>query len=273
MSNWNLEFKIHGAIKLQEGLHRSSTSALKFASNTREVFTQIMLREPPNAQHMRMGYFSVSFTVKSDTQQDALDAGTVYASQLCDLISCVTRVGTDHEVDEEIRLNQNRRSRYAPTADRILTEKEWLWVIGSLPHLYMKEPRFMAACSWYRRGLGTEEITEKLCCLWRVMERCAFSYSDQTSLGEEKGKTKAVIRAFRDQTFKSPPELLQNDERWHKVVSLRNNISHGNVSLTQKLIQECSELLTDLEDAAFKSLHAVSEHLEIKHSLTPICVV
>ena len=270
MSNWNLEFKIHGAVKLAEGLHRSSTGALKFASELKEIYTQIMLREAPNATHARMGYFSVFFNVKSETQHDALDAGTVYVSQLCDLLSFVTRVGTDHEVDEESRAAQYRRSRYAPTADRILTGKEWQWIIGSLPHLHMKEPRFMAACSWYRRGLGTEEITEKLCCLWRVIERCANTYSDKTPLGEDKPKTKAVIGAFRDQNFESPPDLLSDDNRWHKAISLRNDISHGNVSLSPKLIEDCSELLSDLEDAAYKSLKVVSASLEKTHSLASL---
>jgi hypothetical protein len=268
MSSWNVEFKIHGAIKLAERLHRSSTRALKAASDESEIYTQIMLREAPNAQHMRMGYFSVAFTVKAKTQQGALDAGTVYVSQLCDLLSFVTRVGTEHEVDEESRLAQNRRSRYAPTADRLLAEQEWLWIIGSLPHLHLKESRFMSACSWYRRGIGADEITERLCCLWRVIERCAFSYSDQSDLEQkDKGRTKAVVKAFRDQFFESPPELMRDDDRWIKAFDLRNDISHGNEPLSPKLIGCCSELLDDLEDSAHKTLKAVADRISKSNPL------
>jgi len=259
MPHWNVGLNIHGAIKLDPQLNRSSSRALKSATQESETYTQIALREAPNSNHMRMGYFAIAFTVKAPTQNEALDSGLVYASQLCDLLSFVTRVGTEHEVDEESRISQARRTRHTATADRMLKKEEWNFIIGSLPHLHANEPRFMAACSWYRRGLSSDEVTEKLCCFWRVIERCALSYQDKSQL--EDRRTKPIINAFCKDWFTKAPALLESEEKKNKTYELRNTISHGNEPLSPKLIEQCSVLIEELEEAAYQTLTVVSNHI------------
>lgn len=174
MPRWNTEFKIYAPIKLDRGLVRQTRTALKVIDDDNPIFTNITLREHPNERHFSLGYFYVALDILADTQKQSLDIAQVYVSQLCDLLSFVTRVGAEnlYSSDSDNTRNVSGRvtnSRSEFTSNRFLTSEEWDWIIKSLPYLRDHEPRFMAACSWYRRGLSCDNITEKICCFWRVI--------------------------------------------------------------------------------------------------------
>lgn len=263
MPTWNIEFKIHAPIKLHQSLHRQTRSAIKVANEDSIITTNITLREAPNERNVRYGYFSVIFTVSASTQKKALDAGKVYASQLCDLLSFITRVSAQPEIDEDSRNTVNPRSRFAPTADRLLLAEEWDWIIRSLANLNLKEPQLMAACSWYRRGLCCDDVTEKICCYWRVIERCAISCCNE--LGTD-GYIKIIptVDKFIKEYISKPCALLANKKNWKEVYSLRNIISHGSEPLSPRLIDKCSSYEEETEEAAYCALSNVIAELSKK---------
>lgn len=269
MATWNIEFKIHAPIKLHQSLHRQTRSAIKVANENSIIATNITLREAPNERHIRCGYFSVIFTVSASTQKKALDAGKVYASQLCDLLSFITRVPAQPEIDEDSRNTVNPRSRFAPTADRLLLAEEWEWIIRSLANLNLKEPQFMAACSWYRRGLCCDDVTEKICCYWRVIERCAISCCNNSVKDDG---IKPIVDKFIKQYIPKPCQLLVNGQKWRDVYSLRNIISHGSEPLSPSLIDQCSTYEEETEEAAYCVLSSVIGELSKKESFITLNV-
>ena len=141
----------------------------------------------------------VEYTVTANSPVGAERAGAVYLSQLCDLLSVVTRSPVWFYMrDEDARDERIRMNRQAATIDRILTDSEWSWITGNLVFLRREHPRFLAAASWYRRGLIGKDSLDDFCCFWKVIERLAFSYADRSTWSDEE-KSSAPVKKYLDQ--------------------------------------------------------------------------
>ena len=172
---------VFGPIRPSQELHRQTRRALKGHSSGRDFFTDITLHDVRNTGGMR-----VEYTVTASSPTGAERAGAVYLSQLCDLLSVVTRSPVwFYMPDEDSRDERMRIHRRASSVDRILTEEEWTWITGNLVFLRREHPRFLAATSWYRKGLIGRDNLDDFCCYWRVIERLAYSFADRTNWKEE----------------------------------------------------------------------------------------
>jgi hypothetical protein len=158
--------------------------------------------------------------------------------------------------DDDAREERGRMYRQSMRVDRTLSHEEWSWVTGSLVSLQQRHPRYLAAASWYRKGLIGNDCLDDFCCFWRVIERIAESYADKSNWSkEDKGVRKSVAQLKSDLFHdNSIPEMLKDSDRVKRVVELRNNISHGNVPITLDMIDLASEELEALEEAAFAVL-------------------
>lgn len=219
---------VFGPIRPSPELNRHTQRALKGHSSGRDFFTDITLHDSRN------GSMQVKYTVTANSPTGAERAGAVYLSQLCDLLSVVTRSSVwfympDEDAhDERIRLN-----RRASTVDRILSEEEWSWITGNLVFLRRDHPRFLAASSWYRKGLIGRDSLDGFCCYWRVIERLANSYAVKADwTDDEKAKPtakKCVDQLVRDLFAGSiAPDVLHDPLVVSEIVKLRNDLSHGN---------------------------------------------
>ncbi|MFQ3612094.1 MAG: hypothetical protein SNJ68_00085 [Cyanobacteriota bacterium] len=269
---WEIEFKIYGAIKLDTDLNRRRTSAIKAVSKDSIKFTEITLREAPNERHKRSGYFSAILTLQAETRRDSLRIGRVYAGQLCDLLSYITKVAVYYEItdDGEDRISP-RGTSSSLASYRLLLAKEWDWILECNPWLRANEPRFVAACSWYRRALCCDDITEQLCCYWRVIEGCADSYARAFSSVPDDLKSwknlpiKQKINIFIENFVDHPNGLLADEDERSRVYRLRNIISHGEEPLSHKLIESCSNYVDACGEAAHTSLESVISEVS-KHN-------
>lgn len=142
----------------------------------------------------------------------------------------------------------------------MLTEEEWHWIIGSLVFLRREHPRFLAAASWYRKGLIGSDVLDNFCCFWRVIERVAFSYADKSKIAEkDRGKAKPCVDQLVAELFPGGdvPESLAADGRVSEIVQLRNDLSHGNIPITGEVIDQASSHLKLLEEAAYTVLDRI----------------
>lgn len=245
---------LFGPVQPDQNLHRQTQRALKSHSEGRDFFTDITLHESRQNGSMR-----VEYTVTASSPSSAERAGAVYLSQLCDLVSAITRspirffLPDEDSRDERIRANQR-----ATALDRVLTEEEWLWITGTLVFLRRDHPRYLAAASWYRKGLTGGDVLDTFCCFWRVIERLALSYADKTKL-ENKGQAKACVVQLAADLFVvgDAPEALADEKRIAEVVELRNNLSHGNIPITGEVIDQAHSQLKVLEEAAFEVLDRI----------------
>jgi hypothetical protein len=247
--------EIFGPVRPDQNLDRRTQRALKTHTAGQDFFTDITLRESHRPGSMQIGY-----TVTATSRCSAERASAVYLSQLCDLLSVVTESPIRFlPPEEDARDERIRTNRRATSLDRVLTEEEWHWIIGSLVFLRREHPRFLAAASWYRKGLIGSDVLDNFCCFWRVIERVAFSYADTNKLPEEdRGKAKPCLAQLVTELFLGDvPEPLASDDRISEIVQLSNDLSHGNISITVDVIDQASSHLKPLEEAAHEVLDRI----------------
>jgi hypothetical protein len=250
---------LFGPLRPEPELHRRTERVIKAHTNERDHFTDITLLDGRNSGGMVVQYSVTAFSPKS-----ARRVGLVYLSHLCDLLSAVTQCPiVFHTSDEDAREERVRSSRHSIRVDRTLKQEEWSWVTGSLVAIRKDHHRFLAAASWYRKGLIGNDCLDDFCCFWRVIERLAESYADKSNWPDgEKGVRKSVAQLTAD-LFSSggTPALLQDAARVKRVIDLRNDISHGNVPITVDMIDTASDELEALEEAAFAVLDRIRRNM------------
>ena len=246
---------LFGPVRPDQNLHRQTQRALKSNTAGHDFFTDITLHESHQPGSMRIEY-----TVTAMSPSSAERAGAVYLSQLCDLLSTTIRSPIRFFLpDENVREERFRTNRKATSLDRVLTENEWHWIIGSLVYLRREHPRYLAAASWYRKGLIGSDVLENFCCFWRVIERIALSYADKSKLDDrDRGRTKPCVAQLVAELFNDKvPESLSEDIRVGEIIQLRNDLSHGNVPITSEVIDQANGHLKPLEQAAFEVLERI----------------
>jgi hypothetical protein len=250
---------LFGPLRPEPELHRRTERAIKANVDGRDYFTEITLQDGRSNGGMVVQYSVTAFSPTS-----ARRVGLVYLSQLCDLLSAVTQCPiTFHTSDDEAREERFRTSRQSIRVDRILKHEEWSWVTGSLVALRREHPRYLAAASWYRKGLIGNDCLDDFCCFWRVIERLAESYSDKSNWSPNDGGVRKSVAQLTSDLFSEgdSPELLRDDARVRDVVKLRNDISHGNVPITVEMIDTASDELEALEEAAFAVLDRIRRNM------------
>ena len=244
---------LFGPLRPDQNLHRRTQRALKAHTAGHDFFTDITLHESNQPGSMRIEY-----TVTATSPSSAERAGAVYLSQLCDLLSASIRAPIRFYLPEEDARDERIRTyRKATSLDRVLSEEEWHWIIGSLVYLRREHPRYLAAASWYRKWLIGTDVLDNFCCYWRVIERLAFSYADKSKLVEEdRGRSKPCVTQLVAELFPSGdvPESLSADKCVAEIVQLRNDLSHGNLPITGEVIDQANSHLKPLEQAAFEVL-------------------
>lgn len=267
LHSFQMNVVVFGPIKPANDLHRQTQRALKGHSSGRDFFTDITLQDSRNNGGMRVDY-----TVTASSPASAERAGAVYLSQLCDLLSAVTRCPVWFYMPEEDSREERARAFHrAATIDRILTEPEWSWITGNLVFLRREHPRFLAATSWFRKGLIGRDTIDDFCCFWRVIERLAYSYADKSRWSDEdkmKCPVKKLVGQLMSDLFSNNdvPAILASSETVTQIVKLRNDLSHGNVPLTLEVIDTATGYLKPLEEAAFSVLSRIRQlklHCEV----------
>jgi hypothetical protein len=241
-------------LRLAPDLNRRTERVIKAHSNDRDHFTDITISESRTPGNPNL---IVQYLVKASSPRSALRVGAVYLSQLCDLLSAITQCPVKFFLQEEdAREERGRMFRQGMRVDRTLSLVEWSWVTGSLVALQQQHPRYLAAASWYRKGLIGNDCLDDFCCFWRVIERIAESYADKSDWAKGDGGVRKSVAQLTADLFApgSAPELLSDEQRVRSVVKLRNDISHGNEPITLSMIDLASEELEALEEAAFAVL-------------------
>lgn len=257
ISVFPMKVTLFGPLRPARELHRRTQRVIKARGESGEHFTEITLTDDRLAKGM-----VVEYQVRAKSPRSAKRVGMVYLSQLCDLLSAMTQCPVIFFADaEDAREERGRLFRQTMHVNRILTPNEWEWVTGALAALRHDHPRFLAAASWYRKGLIGNDCLDGFCCFWRVIERLAESYADRSAWEpDDKGVRKSVAQLTSDLfEHESAPKLLQDAERVRQVVQLRNDISHGNKPITVDMIDAASDELEFMEEAAFAVLTRVRQ--------------
>lgn len=262
-AKYRMRVQIYGPIKLSDDFPRRAERVIKGRNESGEFFTDISLVFDRHSDTI-----VVEYQVHARTPDSARRVGTVYLSQLCDLLTARTQCPLQFFMAEsEAREERGRNFRQPMQINRILSHDEWLWVTGSLVALREQHPRYLAAASWYRKGLIGNDVLDDFCCYWRVIERLAESYADKSNWEKGEGGVRKAVAQLTKDLFSGDdaPVLLSDDERVKRVVKLRNDISHGNLPITPDMIENANQELSALEQAAFSVLEQTRKtKLEIR---------
>jgi len=262
-ANYRMRVQLYGPIRLSDEFSRQAQRVIKARNANGQFFTDISL-----VSERQTDSIVVEYGVHAKTPESARRVGTVYLSQLCDLLTACTQCPMQFFMEEsQAREERGRNIRQPMQVSRILSQEEWLWVTGSLVALREHHPRYLAAASWYRKGLIGNDVLDDFCCYWRVIERLADSYADRSTWEKgEGGVRKTVAQLTKDLfTGDDTPAILSDDERVKRAVKLRNDILHGNEPITVNMIENASQELSALEQAAFSVLERMrKDKLEIR---------
>ena len=244
---------LFGHVRPHQSLNRQTHRAIKSHNSGRDFFTEITLQESQQPGSMRIEY-----TVTAKSRDSAERAAEVYLSQLCDLLTAITETPIRFFLTEEdARDERLRGNRNTSSLGRVLTKSEWEWITGNLVNLRVEHPRYLAAASWYRKGLTGSDVLDNFCCFWRVIERIALSYADKSKLDEKtRGQAKSCVAQLVVDLFSSGevPTCISSSDRISKIVNLRNDLSHGNIPITSDVIDQASGHLEPLKKAAWEVL-------------------
>lgn len=258
---FDLESDVFGAIKIDKDY---SARVIKASLPQRDVFTDVAIvpcRRPRAA-------VSIKFRVYANSPSSAERVGITYLSQLLDLMSVRTRIPITFLMVNESNEHRGRLPLGGTAIDRVLEKDECDWITGNRAYLRKNHQRFLAAASWYRKGLNTLDVLEEFCCFWKVIERLALSYADKMEWSEDKKKkstTLDVIHQLLEDLFRTDvPKALESDEKIKTLYFLRNDISHGNREIDPEIIEDAAGYIDQMEDAAFQVLDAIRISDKIK---------
>jgi hypothetical protein len=248
---FNIRAYLYGPVKPSPEFVRQPQRVIKSHSKGEDFFTEITLLDD-----RRPGMMQVEYLVTARSPNSAERVGAVYLSQLCDLLSVATRCGIRFYMpDDDARDERIQQSRRSTTVDRILTASEWEWVTGSLAFFRRDHPRFLAAASWYRKGLLGKDALDDFCCFWRVIERLAKTYYDKSKVPKsDRGTIPQVNQLLADLFPSGAPPVLDDKEKVDRLFELRNDLSHGNVPITVELIEQATSYVQPMADAAYAVL-------------------
>lgn len=245
-----------GPFRLSEELIGTSTQALKADTPRGEIYTTFTI----DGSRRTDGYAKLSCSVNSQLYASALRIGIVYIGEVCDLLSMKLRIPIELHIVPTDNPERNLQPRvFEPLALRVIEREDRDFALGQVAGLRQQHPRLLSASSWYRKGQNSEDVTDKLCCYWRALERVAFSYAIKDNLAaDDKSRAIPVISAFAAQFFQAneTPELFTNLKTLKDVYEIRNDISHANVPLNLELIEKCHDQVDMAEEAAHRVISA-----------------
>ena len=277
LKQFTMKVDVFGPIRPAEELLRDTQRVIKEHAHGRDFFTPITVLDA-----IRGGGMRVEYSITERSESDAERASAVYLSRLCDLVSVVTQSPVRFYMPEEDSSEERKKMYHrSATLERTLTKPEWSWITGVLVNLTRDHPQFLAAASWYRKGLigftdckgrnaAVYDVVRKGACLdnsycfWRVIEILAYSYAD-TSKWSEDDKSNAPMEKYVDQLAADlfsgdpVPEILSDPATVKKLKGLWEDLSHGNIAINPELIDEATNRLQPLEVAAFSILQRIRE--------------
>ena len=241
--------RLFSPLRLSAELNHQTQRVIKSNVNEQDYYTNITISDG-----RLQGGIVVEFLVTAKSPTSSLRVGTVYLSQLCDLLSVLTECPVEFFMnDSDVREVRGREHRQPLKNSRTLTVDEWSWVTGSLVALRRDHPRFLAAASWFRKGLIGEDCLDSFCCFFRVIDRLASTYADKSNWGKDDIGLLKAITQLREDLFAGGevPALLADNDRIKQAKNLRNDISHGNEPITIDMIEYANKELPAIQDAAF----------------------
>lgn len=155
---------------------------------------------------------------------------------------------------------------------RIIEKDEWKTAFQESRLLNEKEPTFLRALGWYRKGQYTDDPFDKFLAYWNSIEITATKYHTPTHQTQN-GSKNQIWECFKTLWGDCTDwPTIQGNENWIKDnYEIRTNIAHGLTPITVDEVEKIVNKIAELERVAHNFLTNWREkELSIKDHLSPL---
>lgn len=211
MPNWEVRLAISGAISIEQPL------TLQAEKGYAPFMTTVKLTKARHGIEVRL-------IAKAIDSEQADEVAIYFVGQMLDVM-CLY-------LDTPLYLSLDK-SDFRPvdaSVKRIILREEWEDAFKRGRDYGINRPIFSRALSWYRKGLTSQDVMDRLFALWLSIEIVGTKYARENERTIGAGKTKNKILDCFDQLWENKEEwkVVRDEPSWvDGVHQLRNEIAHG----------------------------------------------
>ncbi len=242
VSEWKVKLAVSGAIAVKHPL------TLSVEKGTHRFWTTVKL------SNARSG-IEAEVIVRASTYESANDSAVYFLGQMLDVL-CL-RLNTALYVS----LFAPEFRPLASHVKRVVGEDEWLQAFGLGREYSHGRKTYSRSLTWYRKGLNSEDVIDKLIAFWSALERIGTKYA-RPNPRTEQGAINQICDCF-DQLWGecSKWKVIPNDpSKLNEFHDYRNGISHGFMDIDIEQIREIGSKLPLLEQLTYAFLSDWERH-------------
>jgi len=247
---WEVEIPVFGLVKIQRRFSLITRKEL----NTDEPFYSDIYIEPKNYGFLiRLGAYAPD-------ENQARIAGLVFLGRMLDVLSlnCNLSVAV-HE-------SQFKEQVETINVKRVIDREDFRNAFHLSRKLILKEPTFLRALGWFRKGKYTTDPLDKFLAYWNSIETVASKYNPNKQACRERGSICHIWECFKsiwgDNCYEWP--LITNNESWiDKGNTFRKNIAHGVITTEIESVASIVEMSFEVEVMSRKFLLTWFQSLDL----------
>jgi hypothetical protein len=253
---WEVKLSVNGPIKTQD------TSLLRIFKDFQEddpFYSDVKITDT------QYGVL-ISVTAFASNGDLAHKAALLFVGQMLDSLSLSVRQPLFPSFSHE-HVNQ----KYQDDVRRIITRDEWIAAFKDARLYNEKEPTYLRALGWYRKGLYTNDPYDKFLAYWNSIEITATKYHTESDEAKE-GSKNQIWECFKKLwgECKNWPIIHGNDQWIKDNYEIRKDIAHGLTTITVEGVIKILTALEEVEQVAYKFLADWRGQLQIRDHLNSL---
>lgn len=241
MRTWEVELIVYGAITIKRNISFNTDKELDLGS---------IFKSDINIKTHVDG-IKISSTVRTDNQDSALKIALLFVGKMLDILSLKTNISLNASIKNEYKkFNDLNRVR------AIIEENELKHSFELSRGINLREPTFLRAIGWYRKGLYTEDPFDKFLAFWNSISIVAAKYcnrNERTNHGSINQIWDCFITVWGNNI--NNWEYINGDNGWiNENNDIRNNIAHGAIPVEINYVENVIKKLDSTQKVAYKFL-------------------
>lgn len=200
--------------------------------------------------------FIITSTVSTADQDRAYKVALLFIGKMLDILSIKTKSTLNASFNEYRQISDRNIAR------AVIDEDEFRFCFDLARQLNLNQNKLLRACSWYRKGLYTEDPFDKFLAFWNSISVVADGYcndNDRTRQGIINKIWDCFTTLWGDC---ANWEFINGNERWvNDNNEIRNKIAHGGVTVDIQYVENVINQLETVQNVAYKFLTQWADRL------------
>jgi hypothetical protein len=239
MPEWNVNLAISGPVQLVQ--KQMTLQVLK--GEIRPFETKVELKNAPHGVHL-------SVIVRASSKDSANDVAVYFAARMLDVL-CL-RI----DLPLYVSLFEPQFRSSEDHVRRIISSHEWREAFELGRNFSANRATFSRALSYYRKGLTSEDPTDKLLAFWAAIETIGSKYARKNER-TDRGVINKICDCF-DQLWGSVEnwQVIPNEaNHLNAFCTKRNEIAHGVLPIADvAAVREVSDMIPKIKSLSYNLL-------------------